>query len=263
MEEVLKCTRELCSADLMHQDTRQWIQNRRKLLDEVHAVVAIFQVFQEDLLEIAVGTDMERVVREIERDTLQGDLQVKLSAKPKATKELDTRFEFIGAEFDTFNIEDIRRKPVEHILEKLRAQVPQLLDRAPALMELTRAEELIGLLAFCARFIPHGRVRLNPTYSCLASTEHLQVLRKQVMISKEMAEDVGTMLDDIKHDHCAPITISSTFHSIRTHGASSDASGSTAKSWGAHAFGAYAHGTWAPRTRRLMEGGKYQLTSWN
>lgn len=80
--------------------------------------------------------DTEAVIDQVEQGTLRGELQVRLSSKPEANRAFGTQFEFIGAAFDTSDLDNICRRPADHILNRLRSQVPDLLTQAPMLIEL-------------------------------------------------------------------------------------------------------------------------------
>lgn len=82
---------------------------------------------------------------------------------------------------------------------------------------------------------------------------HLRLSKRQVMISREMVEDLRGIWDDFSSERWAPLTVSPSLQVPGQQGASSDASGPIYKGWSAHAFGAFAHWVWAARTRLLIE----------
>lgn len=222
----------LMARSALHPAKARWIRARTDQLGKYQAATALMQVFQDDLLKVAVGKDMEDVIERVETDTLRHEPSVRLSPKPEANRPFSTKFEFIRAEFDTSDLGELRRRPANHILDRLREQVPQFLERGPALMKISTAQELIGWVAFCARFLTHGRTRLNSAYACLAAAEQMPLRSRQVMISQEMLEDLRAMWTDITGGCWSPLTVSPTLHTPGLQGASSDASGSVEKVWG-------------------------------
>lgn len=229
------------SAALTHQSMRAvsvhpskaaWIAQRRERMGKEQAVAAVMQLFQDDLLEVAVGSDMEYIIERVDSEVLQGELQVGLGAKSEANLPFSGRFDFIGASFGTSDLGSIKCRPADLIIARLREQLAPFLEVGAGLMELGKVQELIGRLAFCARFVAHGRTRLNSAYSCLAASEHIRLRRRQVMISQEMMTDLRGLWDDVTKGRRSPITVSSTFQVPVQQGASSDASGSLANGWG-------------------------------
>lgn len=58
------------------------------------AAEAVMQVFQDDLLEVAVRSDMEEIIERVDSEVLQGELRVYLSAEPEANLPFSSRFLF-------------------------------------------------------------------------------------------------------------------------------------------------------------------------
>lgn len=75
-------------------------------------------------------------MEEVETKTLQGELGVQLSTKPEANKPFSSTFDFIGAAFDVSNLEGLRRRPADHILERLGEQSSPLLAAGPQLWSM-------------------------------------------------------------------------------------------------------------------------------
>lgn len=75
-----------------------------------------------------------------------------------------------------------------------------VLARVPGMMEISAAQELIGRMAFCARFITRGRARMNSAYACMASAEHLQVAKRQMMVSREMVDDMREFWHEVAQE---------------------------------------------------------------
>lgn len=222
-EEADKLTEQTRISGAMHPTKVEWLVQCEAALGK-EVAVEIMQVFQDDLLEIAMWSDMENIIQQIEMETLQGELQVLLSAKPKANKPFSQVFGFIGATFNVSNLHDIRRKPADHIIERLRVQCKSVLARGPGLMDLTKAQELVGCLAFCARFIACGSAKLNSAYACFAAAEYMQLRRNQVMVSDEILEDLRGFWYDISKGHWSPVTVSPEVRVPGLQGAPSDAS---------------------------------------
>lgn len=64
-------------------------------------MVLIFLIFQDDLLEIAVGAQAQSIAAEVKSEFICGELDVDLSKKQEANLPFASIFEFIGAEFNT------------------------------------------------------------------------------------------------------------------------------------------------------------------
>lgn len=177
-EEASAKTARLMAHGALHPSKSRWIQLRTERLGQQQAAVAMMQVFQDYLLEVAVEKYMKEVVDQVEAGTLRGELQVCLSPKPEANRPFGTKFEFIGAECDTSDLEQVRRHPADHIFERIREQLPICLERWPELMDLAVAQELIWRVAFCAMVLVRGRAPLNSSYACLPAAEHMQLHRR-------------------------------------------------------------------------------------
>lgn len=75
-KEVASRTEWLLSDGAMNPTKAAWIRRRMTQLGQSQAAVAMAQIFQDDLLELDVGGDMEELLESIEAETLQGELQV-------------------------------------------------------------------------------------------------------------------------------------------------------------------------------------------
>lgn len=260
-DEISRRSERRMKSGAMRKATAEWIGQRTKILGRQQAAIAVAQIFKDDLLELAGGDGMQEVIDNVGEEVLEGELRVQLSPKPEANRPLTPCFDFIYASFDTSNLEGLSRRAVDHILNWLRDQLQPILAQGPRLRTISQAQDLIVILSFCARFVAQGSARMNSTYSWLAVTDHLQVSKRQIMVSREMLGDLRGLWRDICEERWTPIVVASSFWRPCVQGASSDASGSLEKGWGLHAFGAFAHGLWAPRTRRLIEKRKLSINA--
>lgn len=108
-------------------------------------LVLSFLQFQDDLLEIAVCTDAQRLVEDVESQFICGEPEVELSAIPEANLPFSTTFKFIGAEFITTNPAAIIRRPAKHVRDD---DIKWILDNARKLMPYTRLQVAIGHVTF-------------------------------------------------------------------------------------------------------------------
>lgn len=133
-----------------------WFDERSQHIDPVHALPLLFQSFQDDLFEVAVGEAMEHIIEQVEHETIKGLYGVEMSEKREANLPFSSTFEFIGAHFDTSDPAHILRRPADHILSALDVDITWLAGKRKALASRKRAKERVGRLAFCARFVRHG-----------------------------------------------------------------------------------------------------------
>lgn len=101
-------------------------------------------------------------------------------------------------------------------------------------------QPVFGRLTFCARFLEHGRAKLNSAYASLARARGLHCRDQKAMISKEMSRDVD-LSGEIRGRRWAPLVTAPTFAFPGSQGLSSNPS--LTRGWGVHAFGALVNGT--------------------
>lgn len=118
-------------------------------------------------------------------------------------------------------------------------------------------QKVVGRLTFYARFLEHGRARLNSAYAALAVARHLQCRESKAMISAEMVRDVEVIAEAMHDEHWTPIVSSSNFEFPGSQGVSPDAS--LTRGRGAHAFGELACRTWSSSTQALISDGRLSI----
>lgn len=95
MSQVAEQVLEALSGVGFRKEISDWIHERKDELGIEQALPALLQIFQDDLLQLSVGKEAERIVRELEDVVLNGELGAVLSAKPEANKDFSTEFECI------------------------------------------------------------------------------------------------------------------------------------------------------------------------
>lgn len=158
----------------------------------------LFSVFQDDILELAVGSTVCTLALKIEDNAICGTLGVGLSSKPEANRPFSTRFECIGAYFITEDPTYITRRLALHVLEAVERDLVWLEANRCRLVDELMVQRVVGRLTFCARFLDHGRARLNSAYAALAGERHIQCRGQKAMISREMARKVEAIAGEIR-----------------------------------------------------------------
>lgn len=97
----------------------KWFRERATLHDPTQALPLMFQSFQDDLLQVAVGKQTESIVDEVETHKLQNQLGIELRQKAEACRRFSCSFKFIGAHYDTSYPSKLQRQKADHILQAL------------------------------------------------------------------------------------------------------------------------------------------------
>lgn len=95
------------------------VEQRRQQHELTQILPLLFLVFQDIMLELAVGKQAQVMVQDIETTYIQDKLSVVFSSKPEANKPFDHMFEFIGAEFKTKDCNNITLRPAQHVRQSL------------------------------------------------------------------------------------------------------------------------------------------------
>lgn len=103
------------NGDTLSPTLKRWINDRAYLQPIKQRLPLILLIFQDNLLEIAVGSSAPVIIESVERNFIKGELEVEFSPKQKANRRFATTFEFIGAEFDTYNSKNIKRRLEPHV----------------------------------------------------------------------------------------------------------------------------------------------------
>lgn len=109
----------------------------------------LFLVFEDDMLELAVGDQAQGIVASIEKFLIQKELGVELNNKPEANRSFDTTFEFIGEEFNTSDASNVRPRPAKYVLKNMDRYVTWVHDYRCRLVDRTQLQTVVGLLTFC------------------------------------------------------------------------------------------------------------------
>lgn len=131
----------------------KWHQERCQHGDKLGAMPFLLQSFQDDLLQVAVGEVAESIIENVEETVIQDRLSIILSPKEDANEPFASEFDFIGASFDTSDVQNIRRRPSSHILTNLHKDMLCIRCRAGMLSPRKRVLDAVGRAAFCANFI--------------------------------------------------------------------------------------------------------------
>lgn len=186
-----------------------------------------------------------------------------MSDKDETKKPFNTTFEFIGAHFDTSNIDHIVMRPAYHIIKAYRADAAWIMPHSGKLATRKKVLEVVGRAVFCAKFIWMGRAYLNSSYAAIAAAHRLTGKSDMVMITQEMTSDL-TELTKLMHANAwTPLVVSPQFASPGKEGFSLDAAvrvaapgdgNATARGgWGAHVFGLAVGQEWSSSTFRLLK----------
>lgn len=109
------------------------------------------------MLKITVGLVARRIVKRVEKEVTCTELGVELSDKPEGNLPFGTKFEFIGAEFDTTDHKYIIGRPEMHIRDALARDMEWIITHQCQLVDRTLLQRVVGRLKFCARFVEFGR----------------------------------------------------------------------------------------------------------
>lgn len=153
--------REVVGKGGFEEPTRDWISRLEGTMRIKKAIPAELQIFQDELLQLAVGKDAESSFNQLEKDVFRGELSIVLSWKEEANKEFSTKFEFIGVRFDTSDLNQILRRPTNKIMIRINRDCTELFSRQQGILFKRKSRQLIGRLKFSARFVEHGNTRLN------------------------------------------------------------------------------------------------------
>lgn len=135
----------------------------------------------------------KHIVQHVEEKIIRHKLGIELSSKPEVNRTFATKFEFIGAEFDTSDTQNIRPRPTSHVRVALEQDISWIAHNRCTLVSRTKLQTTVGRLTLYSRFLPYGRCFLNSPYAALTGAQHLQCTRDKAMISDEMAADVATL----------------------------------------------------------------------
>lgn len=230
----------------------RWTTKRSKTRSVEHTLPLMFLVFQDDMLELVVGDQSQSIMANIETSLTGEECGVEFKAKPGANQPFETEFEFIGAEFDTSDAANVRRRPAQHVIQNVERGITWVQEHLCRLVDCKKMQTVVGRLTFCSRFVDFGRKLLKSSYATLAGARHLQCRSDKAMITAEIDHEVDSLVTEIRLEHWTPLVSSPEFSISGAQGVSTDASASLCRGWGAHAFGTIASGTWAPTTLVLI-----------
>lgn len=106
-------------------------------------------IFQDDLLEISVGPTARTIIETVECNFIPGDPAVELSPKTDVNRPFATTFEFMGAEFDTFNRKHIKQRPTPHAKATIDEDFEWVISHRIKLVSRERLQIAIGRFTFC------------------------------------------------------------------------------------------------------------------
>lgn len=82
------------------QAVAEWVTGCVHLKPVEQLLPLILLIFQDNLLEIAVGFNPKKIGKTVQFEFIRGDLAIKFSSKADSNRPFTTTFGFIGAEFD-------------------------------------------------------------------------------------------------------------------------------------------------------------------
>lgn len=233
---------------------RRLFGDHAKSIPVTQVLPLLLQAFKDDMLQVSADELAEDTIEQVEQKIIKDKLGIQMSVKPDANMPFSTRFDFIGATFDTSDPANIFSSPTSHILTALSANMVWLATRKGKLALRKQALQFVGRLAFCARFVRLGRVLLNSSYAAVASAHLLHCLQDLIMVTHEMFADIMTFYEKLRAVHWTPVVVYPWFYFPGLEGFSSDAASrllpattattplSADGGWGVHVFGSVGRG---------------------
>lgn len=165
----------------------EWMRERATLGKRQHRAFRV-SPFQDDLTILAVGEHAtSHILRRIKEILAQ--LVIALSPKPEANKPFSTRFDSIGASYNTSDASHIKITPTESIRCKLREVIEEARKNRNKLVDLEVIQQWTGLAQFISSFIKDGRFYLNSAYAAIAGSNHIRTAIPHAMVTTEMVAD--------------------------------------------------------------------------
>lgn len=104
----------------IHARITRWADQRRAYHRAEQSMPLFSLIFLDDMLELAVGLSAREIVQVIQEIVIRDKLGVGFSSEPEATGPFSTRFDFIVAEFDTSDCNNIKSRPAKHMRQSLQ-----------------------------------------------------------------------------------------------------------------------------------------------
>lgn len=232
---------------------KRWIQARKMHFpNDIHQCRPYsVQIFQDDLILLAAGKDIANELY-LAAKAVINKLGIILSDKPEANRPFSTRFEALGALYDTSDLRNIKVRPADRSVQKASEAADLFRINENSVITREQAESAVGSLGFAARFAHNGRAFMNSIYSTL--TVPTATKFDMVPVSAKAAEHARNIMERINSAHLKTMIAKTEVTYLGSQFLTCDASGAFGKGgWGLCNGGILGYGKWTSAIQRAFE----------